>query len=217
MIRYLTGVAVFLGAAALALGGASAPESPMQEEKVMSEAGSGQTEVATLGGGCFWCLEAVYERIDGIKSVVSGYAGGTKPNPTYSEVCTGTTGHAEVVQVEFDPEKIRYEEVLALFWKAHDPTTLNRQGADVGTQYRSIVLVHDDRQRQIAERSKAEAAKYFDNPIVTEIKPLGSFYRAEEYHQDYYEKNPYAGYCTFVIRPKLQKLELQVEPLADRS
>jgi peptide-methionine (S)-S-oxide reductase len=217
MIRYLTGIAVFLGAAALAFGGASAPESPIQEEKVMSEASSGRSEVATVGGGCFWCVEAVYERIDGIKSVVSGYAGGTKLNPTYEEVCTGNTGHAEVVQVEFDPEKISYEEILALFWKAHDPTTLNRQGADVGTQYRSIILVRDDRQREIAERSKAEAAKYFDDPIVTEIKPLESFYRAEEYHQNYYEKNPFAGYCTFVIRPKLQKLDLQVEALADRN
>jgi peptide-methionine (S)-S-oxide reductase len=217
MIRYLTGIAVFLGAAALAFGGASAPESPIQEEKVMSEASSGRSEVATVGGGCFWCVEAVYERIDGIKSVVSGYAGGTKLNPTYEEVCTGNTGHAEVVQIEFDPEKISYEEILALFWKAHDPTTLNRQGADVGTQYRSIILVHDDRQREIAERSKAEAAKYFDDPIVTEIKPLESFYRAEEYHQNYYEKNPFAGYCTFVIRPKLQKLDLQVEALADRN
>jgi peptide-methionine (S)-S-oxide reductase len=192
------------------------PESAIQEDKTMSETASGHTEVATLGGGCFWCLEAVFGRIDGIKSVVSGYAGGTKPNPTYSEVCTGTTGHAEVVQVEFDPAVISYEKVLELFWKAHDPTTLNRQGADVGTQYRSIILYENEEQRKAAERSKAQVGKHFDGPILTEIKPLSTFYRAEEYHQNYYEKNPFAGYCTFVIRPKLQKLDLQLEPLAGR-
>jgi peptide-methionine (S)-S-oxide reductase len=213
----MAAIAVLLGAVAPAFGGGSAPESSMQEESVMSESGSGRSEVATLGGGCFWCVEAVYERIDGIKSVVSGYAGGTKADPSYTEVTTGITGHAEVVQVEFDPDTISYKEILELFWKAHDPTTLNRQGADVGTQYRSIILVHDDDQRKIAEQSRAEAAQYFDDPIVTQIEPLRRFYPAEEYHQDYYEKNPYAGYCTFVIRPKLQKLELQVEPLADRS
>ncbi|MBN1838334.1 MAG: peptide-methionine (S)-S-oxide reductase MsrA [Spirochaetales bacterium] len=175
----------------------------------MNEANTGSTEVATLGGGCFWCLEAVYERIGGVKSVVSGYAGGTKPNPTYTEVCSGTTGHAEVVQVEYDPAVISYEQVLELFWKAHDPTSLNRQGADVGTQYRSIILYHDEAQRRAAERSMAEEGKNFGNPIVTELKPLTSFYRAEEYHQDYYTRNPNAGYCTFVIRPKLQKLSLE--------
>ncbi|UCF97918.1 MAG: peptide-methionine (S)-S-oxide reductase MsrA [Spirochaetaceae bacterium] len=166
-------------------------------------------EVATLGGGCFWCVEAVYERIDGVKSVVSGYAGGDKANPTYEEVCSGSTGHAEVVQVYFDPEVISYEQILDLFWNAHDPTTLNRQGADVGTQYRSIILYNSEAQRTAAERSKAEAATYFDDPIVTEIVQLTTFYEAEKYHQDYYENNPYAGYCTFVIRPKLQKLGLE--------
>jgi peptide-methionine (S)-S-oxide reductase len=165
-------------------------------------------EVATLGGGCFWCIEAVYERIDGVKAVVSGYAGGDKPNPTYEEVCTGTTGHAEVVQVYFDPEVISYEGILDLFWKAHDPTTLNRQGADVGTQYRSIILYNSETQARAAERSKAGAAADFDNPVVTEIVPLTAFYEAERYHQDYYDNNPYAGYCTFVIKPKLQKLGL---------
>jgi peptide-methionine (S)-S-oxide reductase len=175
----------------------------------MAESDVSRIEVATLGGGCFWCLEAVYERIDGVKSVVSGYAGGSKPDPTYTEVCTGTTGHAEVVQVSYDPEVISYQKVLELFWKAHDPTTLNRQGADVGTQYRSIILYADDTQRGIAERSIAEAAGHLSNPIVTEIQPLKVFYPAEEYHQDYYAKNPYAGYCSFVIRPKLQKLSLE--------
>jgi len=165
--------------------------------------------IATLGGGCFWCVEAVYERIAGIKSVVSGYAGGTRPNPTYEEVGTGTTGHAEVVQVEFDPEVISYEKILELFWKAHDPTSLNRQGADVGTQYRSLILYADQAQRKTAEASRREAAKHFERPIVTQIEALTVFYRAEDYHQDYYKQNPYAGYCSFVIRPKLQKLGLE--------
>jgi peptide-methionine (S)-S-oxide reductase len=175
---------------------------------MMSTESNSGTEIATLGGGCFWCIEAVYERIDGVKAVVSGYAGGEKADPTYEEVCTGTTGHAEVVQIHFDPQVISYEEVLDLFWKAHDPTTLNRQGADVGTQYRSIILYSSEAQAQAAERSKVKAAAHFDDPIVTEIVPLSTFYEAEKYHQDYYENNPFAGYCTFVIRPKLQKLGL---------
>jgi len=170
---------------------------------------NGGTEIATLGGGCFWCMEAVYNRIDGIKAVVSGYAGGRKENPTYEEVCSGTTGHAEVVQIQFDPQVISYEEVLDLFWKAHDPTTLNRQGADVGSQYRSIILYNSEAQGKAAERSKALAAANFSDPIVTEIVPLTDFYPAENYHQDYYRNNPYAGYCSFVIRPKLQKLGLE--------
>jgi peptide-methionine (S)-S-oxide reductase len=169
---------------------------------------SSGTEVATLGGGCFWCIEAVYERIDGVKAVVSGYAGGQKADPTYEEVCSGTTGHAEVVQIHFDPKVISYEEILDLFWKAHDPTTLDRQGADVGNQYRSIILYNSETQAQAAERSKAKAAASFTEPIVTEIVPLNVFYQAETYHQDYYRNNPQAGYCSFVIRPKLQKLRL---------
>jgi peptide-methionine (S)-S-oxide reductase len=169
----------------------------------------GGTEIATLGGGCFWCVEAVYSRIDGIKAVVSGYAGGRKENPTYEEVCSGTTGHAEVVQIRFDPKVIGYEEVLDLFWKAHDPTTLDRQGADVGSQYRSIILYDSEAQREAAERSKALAAENFSDPIVTEIVPLTDFYPAEDYHQDYYRNNPHAGYCSIVIRPKLQKLGLE--------
>jgi peptide-methionine (S)-S-oxide reductase len=184
------------------------------ETRVMAKDLSG-TEVATLGGGCFWCVEAVYERIDGIVDVVSGYAGGHTENPTYYEVTSGKTGHAEVVQVYFDPEVISYEKILELFWKAHDPTTLNRQGADVGTQYRSIILYSDERQKEIAEKSKAmeNASGHFPNPIVTQIEPLTAFYEAEDYHQDYYENNPYAGYCTFVIRPKLDKLGLELEPV----
>ena len=213
MIRRRAALAVIgliLGAAAAVVAAAgSTPERAVERETTMSETVTGPTELATLGGGCFWCVEAVYERIDGVRSVVSGYAGGTKPNPTYAEVITGTTGHAEVVQVEYDPETISYAEILELFWKAHDPTTLNRQGADVGTQYRSIILVQDEAQGRIAEASKAQAGKQLRDPIVTQIEPLKAFYRAEEYHQDYYAKNPNAGYCTFVIRPKLQKLNLE--------
>lgn len=164
---------------------------------------------ATLGGGCFWCLEAVYQHIPGVRSVVSGYAGGKTEEPTYREVCTGETGHAEVVHIEFDPDQVTYSELLALFWKAHDPTTLNRQGADVGTQYRSIILYHNEEQRKIAEQSKESAAKRLDGSIVTEIVPLGKFYPAEEYHQNYYANNPHAGYCRVVIQPKLAKLGLK--------
>jgi peptide-methionine (S)-S-oxide reductase len=191
----------------------STTEQVTQEpEETMAEVRkNAHTQLATLGGGCFWCTEAVYELTDGIHAVTSGYAGGTVENPTYEQVVTGRTGHAEVIQIEYDPETIRYEEILDLFWRAHDPTTLNRQGADVGTQYRSIILYHDDEQKRIAEQSKKEAEEsgYYDDPIVTEIEPLNAFYPAEEYHQDYYEKNPYAGYCSIVIRPKLEKLGLE--------
>ena len=170
------------------------------------KAGTNQTELATYGGGCFWCTEAVFQRLNGVKSVVSGYAGGKNPNPTYEEVCTGTSGHAEVIQIEFDPSKISYESLLDIFWVAHDPTTLNRQGADVGTQYRSVIFYHNDRQKEAAEKSKKAAASQFKDPIVTEISPLPKFYKAEAYHQNYYNNNPNAGYCRVVIRPKLDKL-----------
>lgn len=166
-----------------------------------------KTELATLGGGCFWCTEAVFETLDGVKSVISGYAGGKTENPTYKEICTGQTGHAEVIQIEFDPSVISFEKLLDVFWNAHDPTTLNRQGADVGTQYRSTIMYHNEEQKRVAEKSKAAAQKHFKDPIVTEIVPLKKFYPAEEYHQDYFAKNPDKGYCTVVIRPKLLKLE----------
>ncbi len=166
-----------------------------------------RTELATLGGGCFWCVEAVYERLPGVKSVTSGYAGGHTPNPTYKEVRTGDTGHAEVTQVEFDPTQISYEQLLAVFWEAHDPTTLNRQGADAGTQYRSVIFYENDAQKAAAEKSKQAAAKKFSKPIVTEITPLTKFYKAEGYHQDYYRNNQNAPYCRAVIRPKLEKLD----------
>jgi peptide-methionine (S)-S-oxide reductase len=163
-------------------------------------------QTATFGGGCFWCAEAVFQRIPGVKSVVSGFAGGTTENPTYEEVCTGQTGHAEVIQLKFDPSVISYEKLLEIFWEAHDPTTLNRQGNDAGSQYRSIILYSDDAQKREAEKSKAEAARHFSSPIVTQIVPLTKFYSAESYHQDYYNQHSHETYCQFVIRPKLRKL-----------
>lgn len=165
------------------------------------------TELATFGGGCFWCLEAVFERLDGVTSVTSGYAGGKKENPTYQEVCSGATGHAEVVQIAFDPKKISYEKLLEIFWAAHDPTTLNKQGADVGTQYRSVILYHSAAQKAAAEKSKETAQWRFPAAIVTEIVPLTRFYPAEDYHQDYFRKHPNAPYCAVVISPKLEKLK----------
>jgi peptide-methionine (S)-S-oxide reductase len=168
-----------------------------------------QNEQATLGGGCFWCLEAIFERQSGVKSVTSGYAGGAEPNPSYEAVCTGNTGHAEVIQVEYDPETISYAELLDLFWGCHDPTTLNRQGGDVGTQYRSVILYHDAEQQAEAMRSKAAVASDFADRLVTEIFPLSKFYPAETYHQGYYQRNREASYCQIVIRPKLRKLEIE--------
>jgi peptide-methionine (S)-S-oxide reductase len=166
-------------------------------------------EKATFGAGCFWCVEAIFQRLDGVQSVVPGYAGGTKANPTYEEVCTGMTGHAEAAQITFDPAKISYGKLLQVFWEAHDPTTLNRQGADVGTQYRSVIFYHDEKQKAAAEESKTEAQKEFSSPIVTEIESLKAFYPAEHYHQDYYRNHQNAPYCVFVIKPKLKKLKLE--------
>lgn len=165
------------------------------------------TELATVGGGCFWCTEAVLERLPGVKTVTSGYAGGQTANPTYEEVCTGRTGHAEVIQVEFDPVVIPYEKILEVFFEAHDPTTLNRQGADEGTQYRSVIFYHNEGQHQAAIRAKLSAQSLWPDPIVTEIAPLPRFYAAEKYHQDYFRNNPNQGYCSFVIKPKVKKLE----------
>jgi peptide-methionine (S)-S-oxide reductase len=174
---------------------------------------SDKLETATLGGGCFWCVEAVYQELKGVEQIVSGYAGGTVENPTYKQVCTGNTGHAEVAQITYDPEIISYEDVLYVFWRTHDPTTLNRQGADVGTQYRSVILYHDEEQKTIAERSKSEtdASGLWPNPIVTEIAPLGKFYPAEDYHQNYYRNNPSQPYCIAVIDPKIKKFRKEFE------
>ena len=175
-----------------------------------------QTEIADLGGGCFWCMEAVYLRLPGVLSVVSGYAGGHTENPTYEDVCSETTGHAEVTEITFDPAKISYAKLLDVFWQAHDPTTLNRQGNDVGTSYRSIILYRSEKQKLIAEKSKLEAQENFRHPIVTEIVPLTKFYQAEDYHQEYYDNNSRQPYCQVVIAPKLEKLErkhvIETEP-----
>ena len=166
-----------------------------------------KTELATIGGGCFWCTEAFFETFEGVKDVRSGYAGGKTPNPTYEQVCSGRTAHAEVIQIEFEPQTISYEQILEIFWETHDPTTKDRQGPDTGTQYRSIILYHNEQQKKIAEQSMAKAASKFSAPIVTEIVPLTTFYVAEDYHQDYYRKNPNQPYCAYLISPKLKKLQ----------
>ena len=170
-----------------------------------------KSEIATLGGGCFWCVEAVFQRIDGVISVKPGYAGGNVKNPSYKQICTGNTGHAEVAKIEFDPSKITYSQILNVFWQSHDPTTLNRQGNDVGTQYRSVIFFHNESQEKIAKQSKIDADKsgYWDNKIVTEITLLNNYYDAEDYHDNYYNNNPNQPYCLFVIKPKLDKLEKQ--------
>jgi peptide-methionine (S)-S-oxide reductase len=164
-------------------------------------------ETAVLGGGCFWCTEAVFSCFAGVSSVVPGYAGGQTANPTYGDVTSGETGHAEVIKIEFDPSIISYQALLDVFWHTHDPTTLNKQGADVGTQYRSIILTTSDEQQKQAEESKQEVARNYTNPIVTEIAPLDIFYEAEEYHHKYFENNQFQPYCQLVISPKVQKVE----------
>ncbi|MFW5657071.1 MAG: peptide-methionine (S)-S-oxide reductase MsrA [Bacteroidota bacterium] len=166
-------------------------------------------EKATFGAGCFWCVEAIFSRLEGVESVVSGYSGGKIKNPTYKEVCSGRTGHAEVVQITFEPEVISFEELLEVFWKTHDPTTPNRQGNDVGTQYRSAVFYHNEKQKELAKKYKERlnSAGIWDNPIVTEITPFEAFYKAEDYHQEYYENNADQPYCSFVITPKIEKFE----------
>jgi len=167
-------------------------------------------EVITLGAGCFWCTEAIFQQVPGVLSVTSGYMGGTNANPTYQQVCTGVTGHAEVSRIVFDPKKIPLEKILAVFWEAHDPSSLNKQGQDTGTQYRSVIFYSTDEQKKIAEKSKAEASKEFSKPLVTEITKAGPFYAAENYHQDYYQLNKDKNrYCPIVIAPKLKKLGLK--------
>jgi peptide-methionine (S)-S-oxide reductase len=166
-------------------------------------------EVATLGGGCFWCTEAVFSGLKGVVKVESGYSGGTVANPSYEQVCTGRTGHAEVAQITFDPEVISYKEILEVFFTVHDPTTLNRQGADVGTQYRSVIFYHNDEQRAVAEQVVQEitTARIWDAPVVTQVEPLKVFYKAEDYHQQYFENNPRQPYCQIVIAPKVRKFQ----------
>lgn len=175
--------------------------------KDMSE--QSQLDTATFGAGCFWCVEAIFQNLNGVKSVVSGYSGGKIKNPAYREVCMGVTGHAEVIQLTYDPSVVTYDELLEVFWQTHDPTTLNKQGADVGTQYRSVVFYHNEKQKELAEsyKKKLDASGAFDKPIVTEISPLINFYKAEADHQDYYNQNSDQPYCSFVIKPKLEKFK----------
>jgi len=166
-------------------------------------------ELATFGSGCFWCTEAVFQNVDGVEVVESGYSGGKVKNPTYKEVCSGLTGHAEVIQLHYDPKKVSYDELLEIFWKTHDPTTLNRQGNDEGPQYRSVIFYHNDEQKRLAEGYKAKLIQeqVYDRPIVTEITPFTVFYKAEDYHQNYYNLNGNAPYCAYVIQPKVEKFK----------
>jgi len=204
-------IVLAIGGVALGLLLARAVSDNAQTQPTMENDATEKPEnlaLATFGGGCFWCTEAVFERLEGVNDVISGYAGGDVENPTYKEVTSGRTGHAEVVQISYDPETISYEELLKWHFRSHNPTTLNRQGADVGTQYRSIILYHDDAQKQVAEKVMQAAQEAYDGKVVTELVPLQKFYAAEDYHQDYYRNNPSAGYCQFVIAPKLDKLDL---------
>jgi peptide-methionine (S)-S-oxide reductase len=183
-----------------------------KENKVMNTVNSSTSlnmNTATFGTGCFWCTEAIFQQLEGVEKVTSGYSGGTVPNPTYQQVCSKTTGHAECLNIVYDPKKISFDELLEVFWQTHDPTTLNRQGADVGTQYRSVVFYHNEEQRAKTEKYKAELDKSgaFDKPIVTTLEPFTVFYAAEEEHQNYYNNNGSQGYCQFVIRPKVEKFE----------
>lgn len=175
---------------------------------------SGKTESAIIGGGCFWCTEGQYKLLKGVKKVISGYAGGHVDNPTYKQICNGDTGHAEVIEIQYDPSIITYKDIIDLFWLAHDPTTLNQQGNDVGTQYRSTIMYTSEEQKKIAEASMAEAAKDAPGKIVTEIVPLKKFYPAEDYHQDYFANNPDAGYCRVVVSPKVAKFKKKLEEKA---
>jgi peptide-methionine (S)-S-oxide reductase len=185
----------------------AAPAAP-GKEAAMPAPSTPRLEAAVLGAGCFWCVEAVFQRIDGVVSVMPGYAGGGVADPTYEQVCTGTTGHAEVARIEFDPARVSFARILDVFWRSHDPTTLNRQGADTGTQYRSAIFTAGAEQAREAEESKRRAQAQFDATIVTEIAPLKAFYPAEDYHRDYFDRNRGAPYCQFVIAPKLKKLGL---------
>ncbi len=180
-----------------------------QEMKNIMNDKNPKLESATFGSGCFWCTDAIFERVNGVVTVVSGYSGGTVDDPAYKEVCEGTTGHAECTQITFDSSVVSFDELLEIFWKTHDPTTLNKQGNDVGTQYRSVIFYHNDEQKQKAEyyKNKLTDEKIWDKPIVTEITKLDKFYPAEDYHQEYYDNNPNQGYCSFVITPKVEKFE----------
>ena len=208
--------AVLLAAGLVLASGCGTSEerkNPTDKGKPDMEPAAGKTELATFGGGCFWCVEAIYQRVDGVRAVASGYSGGHVERPTYKQVCGGETGHAEVVQLTFDPARVSYRKLLEIFFSTHDPTTLNRQGADSGTQYRSVVFYHSEAQRAEAEKLKAELDQSgnFNSPLVTEITKAPVFYQAEAYHQDYFRQNPYQPYCLAVIRPKVEKFEKSKE------
>ena len=217
-------IAMLLDAALLVAAVAGSPDMPEspntnapQSAKPKSSTTTDDSKLrkATFASGCFWCTEAVYDRLKGVKSVESGYTGGLVVDPTYEQVCSGTTGHAEAVQINYDPTEISFEDLLRVFWQTHDPTTLNRQGHDVGTQYRSAIFYHDDEQRNVAEQYKRQldATKSFGSPIVTEITAYETFYPAEKYHQEYFERNPNQGYCAMVIRPKVEKFQKEFKDL----
>lgn len=184
-------------------------EGTKQSKKISSMNNNTPTDTATFGGGCFWCTEAIFLQLKGVQSVVSGYEGGKMPNPTYKDVCTGTTGHAEVIRITYDPATVSYADLLEIFFKTHDPTTLNRQGNDIGTQYRSVVFYHNEAQKELTQKAiqALNAEKVYDNPIVTTLEPAATFYAAEDYHQNYYNNNPNQGYCAAVIQPKVEKFK----------
>lgn len=204
-LLYAASIAAFVGSAGCKSG--ERPIPPFEEKSVSM--GTTKVDTVTFGSGCFWCTEAIFQRLKGVVSVQSGYSGGHVENPTYKEVCTGTTGHAEVCQVVYDPTIVSFAELLEVFWSVHDPTTLNRQGNDVGPQYRSAIFYHTEAQRQIAEeyKKKLDESGAFDNPIVTEITPFSTFYKAEDYHQNYFNENGQQPYCSFVIKPKVEKFQ----------
>ena len=203
-ILFLTCIAIFSGGCL----GTKKDEAMKTENQETVPIKTEKTQIAILGGGCFWCTEAVFELLEGVESVVSGYAGGANPNPTYEQICTGNSGHAEVIKISFNPSEISYEQLLETFGECHDPTTLNRQGADTGTQYRSTIMYVNEEQKKWAEAWKSKLGSELADPVVTEIVASPVFYPAEEYHQDYFRRNPNQGYCAFIIRPKLKKLKL---------
>jgi peptide-methionine (S)-S-oxide reductase len=198
---------------------AAEKSSEQKKSEPGSHAPAAKLDTATFGEGCFWCSEAVFQRLRGVKSVVSGYSGGNVSNPTYEQVCSGRTGHAEVVQITFDPSQISFDELLKVFWQTHDPTTLNQQGNDMGTQYRSVIFYHNDEQHRIAEQYKKQLDKSgaFKSPIVTEIAPSKHFYPAEKHHRDYFNLNPSQSYCQFIIRPKVEKFNKEFKDLLKSS
>ena len=206
---FLTGVLVTIVTLFSCAQKQNAKKTSNKDMTTTTNTGNTATDTATFGTGCFWCTEAIFQELEGVIKSTSGYSGGNVANPSYREVCTGNTGHAEVIQVVYDPKKITYDELLEVFWKTHDPTTLNRQGADVGTQYRSVIFYHNNEQKEKAEKYKVELNKSgaFNDPIVTEISPYTKFYAAENYHQDYYNQNGGEPYCNMVIRPKVEKFE----------